>query len=322
VSVRVALVGCGAWGQNLLRALSRLPEAQLVAVADASPAARDFARAHAPAATSVVPLMEDALALGVDAIVLATPSPAHAAMTLVALEAGADVFVEKPLALTAVEAEQCAARAAALGRVGMVGHLLRYHPAVERLIELAREGHLGPLRRLSASRLSIRGDRTVSALWSLGPHDLSVLHALEPVDGARVEATAGPGGDPVLLSARTEGGIEARVELSRAHPTKERRISVVGAARVALLDDVRAPDRIYVREGGEGEAGPLQEERVAWREPLFAEMEHFVRCVIERRTPRTSFEEGASVVRALARAEHALTSTGRLNEAPPAVAVP
>jgi predicted dehydrogenase len=301
VSVRVALIGCGAWGQNLLRTLCQSPLAELVAVADADPARREFARAHAAASARIVATLEEAIEAGARAVVIATPSPTHANVALAAIEAGMDVLVEKPLALTVAEAEACVARAAALGRVGMVGHLLRYHPAVGRLVALAEEGHLGEVRHLGAARLSIRGDRTVSALWSLGPHDLSVLHALDPRGLSSIEAVVGPGGDPVVLHARTDRGITARIELSRAHPTKERRICVVGASRTAVIDDVRASDRILVARSEDAE--PVEEIRVAWREPLAVEIEHFLRCVEERARPLTSFEEGAAVVRALAEAE-------------------
>jgi predicted dehydrogenase len=301
VSVRVALIGCGAWGQNLLRTLGGCPLAELVAVADTDPARREFARAHATSSARIVATLDEAIEAGARAVVIATPSPTHANVALAAIEAGMDVLVEKPLALTVADAEACVARATALGRVGMVGHLLRYHPAVRRMVALAEEGYLGEVRHLGAARLSIRGDRTVSALWSLGPHDLSVLHALDPRGLSSIEAVVGTGGDPVVLHARTDRGITARIELSRAHPTKERRICVVGASRTAVIDDARASDRILVARSEDAE--PVDEIRVAWREPLAVEIEHFLRCVEERARPATSFEEGAAIVRALAKAE-------------------
>jgi predicted dehydrogenase len=298
VSVPVALVGCGAWGENLLRVLDASPRAELVAVADTSPTRRDVARAKATRG-KVVARLEDAIALGARAVVIATPPRTHASLTLDALEAGLDVLVEKPLALRVEDAERCVERAKALGRVAMVGHLLRYHPAIERLVAMAREGVLGELEELSTSRLSVRGDRSVPALWSLGPHDLSILHALEPLGVDTIEATSGPDGDPVVLAIRTAAGLGATIELSRLHATKERRVSLAGSSRVAMIDDVRAPDRIFmtrVRPRGEGGA---EEIRVAWREPIAVEVDHILRCVEERATPRTPFEEGAAVVRAL-----------------------
>ncbi len=293
MTVRVALVGCGGWGQNILRVLVASPGARVVAVAEPSPARRAVAAALAPRA-AVVPSLDDALACGVDAVLVATPPGSHAGLVLRALAAGADVFVEKPLATRAVDAERCAARAAALGRIAMVGHLLRYHPAVERLLQLARDGALGDLLRLEAARLSIDGDRSASALWTLGPHDFSVIHALDPSPLRSLSARAAPGGDPVLVEAELGSGLAVSVALSRAAAVKERRIRVLGSAAAAVFDDVRAPDRVVVAGAEIG---------VVWREPLTVEIEHFLRCVEQRSRPLTPFEDGVTVVRALALAE-------------------
>ncbi len=315
MTIPVALVGCGAWGENLLRVLCESPRAALVAVAETSASRREVARARAPSA-AIVESLEEAIGLGARAVVIATPPRSHASLVLAALDAGLDVFVEKPLALSTADAERCVARAAALGRVAMVGHLLRYHPAVERLVAMVHAGELGTIRHLAASRLSIRGDRSVPALWSLGPHDLSIVHALEPLRIEALEATSGPEGDPVVLGFRVMSGLVARIELSRVHATKERRIVVVGSSSVAMLDDVRAPDRIFLSRAPASRSeglfeGPAEEIRVPWREPMAVEIEHFLRCVEERRAPRTPFEEGALVVRALAHADRVLIEGGQ-----------
>ena len=314
MTVPVALVGCGAWGENLLRVLHESPRAELVAVADTSAARREVARVKVPA-VPIVEGLDEVITLGARAVVIATPPRSHASLVLAALDAGLDVFVEKPLALSTADADRCVARAAALGRVAMVGHLLRYHPAVERLVAMVHEGALGAVRHFAASRLSIRGDRSVPALWSLGPHDLSIVHAIDPLRIESLEATSGPDGDPVVLGFRITSGLAARIELSRVHATKERRIVVVGSSAVAMLDDVRAPDRIFLsrQPGARSDGlfeGPAEEIRVPWREPMAVEIDHFLRCVEERRAPRTSFEEGALVVRALAQAERVLVEGG------------
>jgi predicted dehydrogenase len=293
VTTRVALVGCGAWGQKLLRILVASPHACVVAVADCNPACRLVAAVLAPAAT-VVPSLEAAVACGLDAVLIATPPHSHAELVLRALATGADVFVEKPLATCVLDAERCAARASALGRVAMVGHLLRYHPAVERLLQLARDGALGKLVGLESMRLSIAGDRSASAVWTLGPHDFSVLNALDPNPFRALSVCTALGGDPVLIEAELTSGLTARVALSRASAVKERRIQVMGTTRTAVFDDVHAPDRLLV---GSTEIG------VVWREPLVLEVEHFLRCVEQRTPPLTSFEEGVIVVRALALVE-------------------
>jgi predicted dehydrogenase len=250
-------------------------------------------------------------------VVIATPPASHAELALRALDAGTDVLVEKPLALDAA-ADLCAARAAALGRVAMVGHLLRYHPAVVRMIALAREGALGDVLGFGATRLSVNAGRDSafagpsvtaarsiarSTLWALGPHDVSILGAVDGSAIQDVSARTRPG--RVTLEARLASGLAARIELGRSSPAKVRQLRLLGTSRVALLDDVRAPDRIVIA----GRRGGIEREiRVGFQEPLAVEVEHFLRCVEARAQPLTSFEEGAAVVRVLARAEATLAA--------------
>ncbi|MFT3773927.1 MAG: Gfo/Idh/MocA family oxidoreductase [Minicystis sp.] len=298
MKVRVALVGCGGWGRNILRVLVESPRAYVVAVADPHPQRQAFASGLAPQA-AIVPSLDEALAAQPDAVVIATPPHTHAALAFTALAAGADVFVEKPLATRAADAERLAAKAAALGRVAMVGHLLRYHPAVVRLIEIAASGALGPLRRFEASRLSAAGDRSASAIWTLGPHDFSVLHALDPSPMRAPSVRCGPSGDPVLIEAQLTSGLDISIALSRVAPAKERWFRIVGAGAAATFDDVRAPDRVIVG---------AREHAVAWEEPLAVEIDHFLRCVLDRARPLTSFDDGRLVVQALAAAEESLSA--------------
>jgi predicted dehydrogenase len=310
VTIRVALLGCGAWGSNLLRVLEQSARATVVAVADPSPLKRRHARDLSPGA-AVVASLDEALALGVDAVVIATPAHTHAALALTALDAGADVFVEKPLAMSIADAERCAAHAEARGRIGMVGHLLRYHPAVTRLVEICRGGALGPLEHVEAARRSVNGDRSASALWTLGPHDLSVIYAIDESAITGVTASGPANGADATVHLTLQSGLTARVALSRAHPVKERRFAVIGRDHAAIFDDVRAPDRVLLgrpvrRRGAPAEIAITGEATVAWHEPLALEIDHFLRCVEERTPPLTGFGDGVRVVRALAAAEGAI----------------
>jgi predicted dehydrogenase len=304
VRVRVALVGCGSWGRNLLRILTESPKAELVAVADPSAMRRRDAHALAPTA-AVFHSLGDALEVGVDAVLLAAPPYLHATLVLEALASGADVFVEKPLATRVADAERCAARAEALGRVAMVGHLLRYHPAVEALLALTSRGALGRIVRVEATRLSVTGDRATTALWSLGPHDVSLLHAIDRSPLQAVSATSAPTGDPVVIDAELASGLSAHITLSRVGAVKERRLRVVGTAGTASFDDVHAPDRISVN--GDDLVVP-------WSEPLAREIDHFLDCVTTRAEPRTTLAEAVTITRLLARFEDALAASA---EAPP-----
>lgn len=141
--VRVAVVGAGAWGMNHVRAMSRAKDADLVMVCDSSEGARARAATLAPRARLGHGFEEALAAADVDAVVLATPAKDHAEQARALLAAGKHVLVEKPLALTAADAEAVVATAEAKARVLMVGHLMLFHPAVERLKAMIEEESSG-----------------------------------------------------------------------------------------------------------------------------------------------------------------------------------
>ncbi|HEU4532513.1 MAG TPA: gfo/Idh/MocA family oxidoreductase, partial [Polyangiaceae bacterium] len=201
-------------------------------------------------------------------------------------------------------------------------HLMRYHPAVVRLLELARGGAVGTPRLLVARRRSPppprRGDG--SALWALGPHDLSVALALDRSPLAEIRADesafdAQGAAHAALVRARFASGLALRLELSRAHPQKERVFAVVGDDGALVFDDLRPAAQKLVLVEGRGAEGPperLDTDElarrgrplpVAHREPLAEEIDHFLRVALEGVAPRTPLPDGAVVVRWLARAE-------------------
>ena len=174
--IRVGVAGLGYWGPNLARNLDAIPGCELRWLCDpAAPARAKLARAYPGARVTGEPeeLMADP---ELDAVVLATPVPTHAALAIRALEAGKHCLVEKPLATSSADAEAAVAAAARAGKLLMVGHLLEYHPAVVRLKELIDDQELGPLYYVYGNRLNLgqlRADE--NALWSLGAHDVSVV---------------------------------------------------------------------------------------------------------------------------------------------------
>ncbi|MEA2480516.1 MAG: hypothetical protein QOJ07_2438, partial [Thermoleophilaceae bacterium] len=187
--VQVGVVGLGYWGPNLARNFDRLPGASLRWICDASDEQRARMAPQFPdtrVAADFAELLEDP---DLEAVVIATHVPSHPALALRALEAGKHVFVEKPLAQSVAEAEQVVDAARDAGRVLMVGHLLEYHPGVERLKEIADSGELGNLHYIYSNRLNLgklRADE--NALWSLGAHDVSVLLHLAGEEPSHVEA--------------------------------------------------------------------------------------------------------------------------------------
>lgn len=326
--LRVAVAGLGYWGPNLARNLASLPGVELAWLIDADPERLARAASHHPGARTGAAL-DDALEdPTVRAVALATSVPTHAELAIRVLEAGRDCFVEKPLARTAADAERVVEAARDSDRVLMVGHLLEYHPGIERLAELASSGELGEVRYLYGNRLNLGKARAEeNALWSLGAHDVSVLLHLageEPDEvSARGESYLRRGvEDVVFCYLRFPSGLAAHLHLSWLDPHKERRFTVVGSRRMATFDDMRAEAKVTVYDKGFDEdvrswgeyvarSGDIWSPRIPATEPLRLECEHFVQCVREQRAPRSDGASGLRVVRVLERLQASLDASAR-----------
>ncbi|MEZ4365344.1 MAG: Gfo/Idh/MocA family oxidoreductase [Kofleriaceae bacterium] len=329
--VAVAVIGAGYWGINHVRVLAELPGVALAAVCDLDEAARARAAEVAPGVALVAEVERVLADPAVEAVVLATPAVTHADLACAALAAGKHVLVEKPLALSVVDAERVVAAATAAGRVLLVGHLMVYHPALARLQALLAAGELGELHYLHSARVNLGRLRTdENALWSFGPHDLSMIDVL--LDGAEPELVAAQGGaflqpgveDVVFVTLRYPGGVMAHVHLSWLHPHKERRLTLVGSRKMVEFDDVAADKlRVYDRGYDRPPAftrwgqyltlrhGDVSLPRLEMVEPLRAMLEHFAACCRGQATPRTDGDSGLRVVATLERAQAALDQVRR-----------
>jgi predicted dehydrogenase len=325
------VVGLGYWGPNLARNLDRLPGGELAWLCDSSEEALERWGAAFPSARTTTQL-DDLLSDGaLDAVVIATPVPTHAELALAAIAAGKHCFVEKPLARTEEEAERVVEAAQAAGRVLMVGHLLEYHPGVEKLEELVRSGELGELRYIYSNRLNLGKHRTdENALWSLGAHDVSVILRLadeEPFNcDAMGESYVKPGVEDVVFALmRFRSGLIAHMHLSWLDPHKERRFTVVGSKRMATFDDMELERKLTIYDKGFDEdyssygeyiarSGDTYSPRISNEEPLRIECRHFFECVRDGREPRTGGESALRVVRVLERLQRDLMKTSHVAE--------
>jgi predicted dehydrogenase len=325
---RVGVVGLGYWGPNLARNLDRLPDADLAWLCDESGDALErFGRAFPSArtTTSLDDLLGDD---SLDAVALATPVSTHAELGHRVLEAGKHCFVEKPLGQSVEEAERVVEAARAAGRVLMVGHLLEYHPGVERMNELIEAGELGDVRYIYSNRLNLgQLRRDENALWSLGAHDVSVilrLAAEEPYECRAVgESYVNEGvEDVVFCYLRFPSGLAAHMHLSWLDPHKERRFTVVGSKRMATFDDMELERKLSVYDKGFDEdyssygeyiarSGDIFSPHVPNEEPLRIECRHFIECVRDGVQPRSGGESGLRVVRVLEALQRSLRESSR-----------
>lgn len=321
MTTAVAVCGCGHWGRNLVRVFDEL--GALRRICDPQAAHLGAVAARHPAAETTdshEAILADA---SIDAVVLATPAETHYELAGAALRAGKHVFVEKPLALHCAEARELIALAAAKRRVLMVGHLLRYHPAVIALKELCEAGELGKIEYAYSNRLNLgKIRREENALWSFAPHDISVL--LHLCDGLPVQVTSAGGAylqpgiaDVSLSSLLFPGGRRAHIFVSWLHPYKEQRLVVVGSKKMAVFDDL-ARDRLCLYDKDielvDGSFKTRKPEARAVKiddtEPLKNECVHFLECVANGATPRTDGEEGLRVLRVLEACFDSMQSNG------------
>ncbi len=313
-------MGAGGWGKNHVRNFAAIPEADLRYVCDRHEATRSAMAAVYPSVKVVADLrvvLEDP---AVSAIVVATCAPSHFEVAEAALRAGRDVFVEKPLCLLGDQAATLCALAEEGGRILMVGHLLLYHPAVERLKRLIDDGELGDVLYIYAQRVNLGVIRQKeNAWWSLAPHDISLANYLL---GASPEAVSATGSsylqsergieDVVFATLHYPGGRMAHVHVSWLDPHKTRKLTVVGDRKMAVFDDTSADQKLAVFDKGvEPPATLSYEEGVRIRtgdilipalkmaEPLRRECLAFLEAVRTRRTPVSDGEAGLDVVRAL-----------------------
>lgn len=327
---RLALIGAGAWGRNLLRNLAHLRNADLVMCCDSNHE-RCVSTLNGFRGVQACSDPDDVLNSDeVDAVVIATPAVTHFDLASRAISAGKDVFVEKPMTLSLADAEILVESAEREERVLMVGHLLEYHPAVNLMKTLLDAGDIGDPYYLYSERVNlgrIRNDE--NALWSFAPHDISIILYLlgeEPVEvGARGAAYIQPDiEDVAFVWMLFPGNKLAQVHVSWLDPHKLRRTTLVGSDKMVVFDDMQPAEKIRVYNKGVEHNGQFADYADAptlrfgdvtvpvlkMTEPLRIECEHFVECVRTRATPRTDGQDGLRVVRVLEAAQRSLRGGG------------
>lgn len=323
--INVALIGCGAWGKNHLRVWSQLE--CLSVVCDTDPDRLQAVQAQYPDVEICLDINQVIDRPDIDAVVIAAPAPLHAVLTRQALEAGKDVLVEKPMALTATQGERLVEIASARDRILMVGHVLEYHPAIQKMHQLINDGTLGRVQYIYSNRLNLGRIRTEeNALWSFAPHDIAIMLRFL---GLMPEEVACHGGaylnyqiaDVTLTSLSFPNNVQAHIFVSWLHPFKEQRFIVVGDRQMAVFNDTRPleeklalyPHRVDwlggqvpIAQKAEAVYQPLEA-----TEPLRAECEHFLHCVDTRQQPLTDGESGLRTLQILEAAQQSLEQRSR-----------
>jgi len=320
-SPKIAVLGCGYWGKNLVRNFQAL--GAVAAVVDPSAAGRATAKQLAPDAV----IHEDFDAVlkdpAIAGVVIATPAETHADLVGRALTAGKDVLCEKPLALRYEDARHVHELAVKHGRILMVGHILEYHPAIAKLQELIRDEKLGKIRYIYSNRVNLgKVRREENILWSFAPHDLAVILRLLGAMPFQVSASGGAYvqaniADVTVTQLLFDNGVAAHVFVSWLNPFKEQRLVVIGSKKMATFDDIRRELVLHDQQVDvkDGEPVPVKGEGVtvpyAPDEPLRLECQAFLDAIASRKPPLTDSASALRVLRVLQAAQRSLVTQGQ-----------
>ncbi len=321
--IRVAVIGAGHWGPNLVRNFHSGQGSVVTHVVDTRPQRLEQLAPRYPGvhfgADASVPFRDPA----VDAVVVSTPTATHYDVVRQALEAGKHVLVEKPITTTVREAESLNALATTLHKVLMVGHVFLFNPAVQRVKQLLEKNELGGIHYISMVRTNlgpIRAD--VNAAWDLASHDISIADYWLGHGAVAVSAVGGsyvnPGiQDAVFATLTYPNKVLVNVHCSWLNPRKARDITVVGDRRMLTFDDMNLNEPVRVYDKGMVDPAPaavvdtfasfrasvregdITIPKVPMGEPLKTECEHFLECIAKGSEPLTNATRAASVVRAL-----------------------
>jgi len=328
--LRVALVGYGYWGPNLLRNYMELPDAWVAWVCDPRPEALEKAKLRYPAVDVTTDLAEVLADESVEALVVATPISTHHPIAKAALEAGKHVFVEKPMTADTAQACELVELAGARGLTLMVGHTFVFSPPVRKVKELIDAGELGDIYFITTQRVNLGlHQKDVSVVWDLAPHDLSILYYWLGEAAGAINVTgraciAGGIPDVAFINLRFPSGVVAEIQASWLSPVKLRRTIVVGSRKMLIYDDTESVEKVKLFDHGVdfreptdfGEfqmsyrTGDIVSPKVQGQEPLWLEASHFVHCVRTGETPETDGWAGLRVVASLEAAQASLEAGG------------
>ena len=320
--MKVAVVGTGYWGKNLVRNFAQL--GALDTVCDYDPQALQYIETHYPTVKTTKEFASVLKDRNIRAVVIASPAEQHFSMAREALLAGKDVFVEKPLALTLEDGTELVRLAQQQRALLMVGHLLEYHPAITRLKELINQGELGKINYIYSTRVNLGKIRMAeNILWSFAPHDISVILRLLgelPLEVSVHGASYLNHGvaDVTVTAMRFANGVRAHIFVSWLHPYKEQKLVVIGDRKMAVFDDVIPQEKLVLynhkidwinrmpvprKENAEVVDVPLEE-------PLALECQHFLTCLATRQEPRTNGANGLWVLDVLTACQRSLENGG------------
>jgi predicted dehydrogenase len=330
--VRVAVIGLGYWGPNLVRNLHAVAGENLRLCCDKD-AERAQAIARAYPTVKVVTDAEEVIASkDIDAVAIATPVATHYHFARAALNAGKAVFVEKPMTATIQQAEELVSLARRRGLALMVDHVYVYSPAVRKIKELVEKGALGKLLFIDSVRINLGlFQRDVNVVWDLAPHDLSIVdYLVDRLPRSLAAFGAAHAGhdleDVAYLNLDFGEGLIANFHVNWLSPVKIRYTMVGGSEKSLIYNDLHPAESVKVYDSGitvrednledrrrlliDYRSGDVWSPHVPQLEPLREAVSHFLDCVARGQTPLSDGEAGLRIVRILEAAQRSIKAQG------------
>ncbi|SFM56564.1 UDP-N-acetylglucosamine 3-dehydrogenase [Methanolobus profundi] len=287
--LKVGVIGAGAMGKNHIRIYSEMPDVELVGISDID---KDLVEALAQQyGTKAFTDYRKMLAEGLDAVSIVVPTKMHRQVAIEAIEAGAHVLVEKPIADTVENAEAIIKAAEENDRLVMVGHIERFNPAVIKLKEMISEGLLGKVVSISTTRVGPYNPRIrdVGVILDIGVHDIDIISYLYGTHVNQVYAVAGADihsfEDHATIHMRLDHEYSGLVEVNWLTPHKVRKLTAVGVGGVAYLDYIDQTVELH-------DSGWIRKAKIDPKEPLKNELEYFIDCINSGKQPEPSGEDG------------------------------
>jgi predicted dehydrogenase len=330
--IRIAVIGCGYWGPNLIRNFHNTPGCELKAISDVSPQRLDHVGRQYPQARKTADYREILADPEIDAVAVATPVSTHYPLGRAVLEAGKHLFVEKPMCASADDCRRLNELAARQGRLIMVGHTFLFTPAVRKIRELMQSGDLGEVYYVNIARVNLGlFQPDINVVWDLAPHDIAMLNHLFG-DSPRVVSATGRSyvrsgnEDVAFLTLEYPSNQIAHIHVSWLDPNKIRQATFVGSRKMLVYDDVSSLEKIRVYDKGVDKLphydnfgefqlsyryGDIVIPRVDQTEPLKIEAAHFVACIEGREQPLSDGSIGLQVVEVLERACESIRQDGK-----------
>ena len=305
---KIAVIGCGVWGRNIVRNFYNLNVLDIVCDLDESNLQK--VREQYPGVKTTNDFNDIINTPEITAVAVVTPSHTHYKVVKAMLEAGKNVYVEKPISTVAQEAKDLTELAHQKGLVLMVGHLLLYHPAVNRLKMLIEEGELGDIVYAQSDRLNVnffKNDR--SLMWDLAPHDVSMMSYVTGKDPLRVIAAVGCSSeqndimDITHITIEFEDGMVGQISDSWITPKKHVQLLVRGTKATAILDDTVQENKLVIYDNFKKDTSQNISLDYLEIEPLKLECQHFISCCENGKKARSDGDNGFMVTTILEQAE-------------------